>query len=549
MTYNKSLPQNIYISYKYLNNLVIKYLFLLSIVGAIIVVCTDFWALNRGLIFSDEAWYFLHLKNLPYLSISYWPAYTKIFFPAEHLTIKYFTFSINILTGIFLSMAIGKYYKQSSFLKLLPVTLIALMVFRAPVLICPNYVFYSKLLFYSGISCYFYMLSVESLFTRYFWGLLTGFLFGQLFFIMITNMPYILVLFASVFLLKAHRKYSVQYCLAMSIGLLFAGVYFFTAIRPFDLFIYDFKLALVYLSFDKTHGIQPILKWSIETILYFITEIIVPAFLLYFIIVKEKSPVLNRYLAIIAFIIYACTLIFLNFYYDQLNITSASLIYIMLVFLILALIKRRAWSDLTIVLMLSLIPFCGSMGTNVKFSVRSVGYLAPIIVVLSIYLKNEKFSKLSLIFYSFLFLALVRYCMVFMFTPGWAGYVINDQRVKLSTIGIDVNIQLDSHKIEEVKELKKLIPTHSMVLINNTCYWGYVYLLDLNVPYYYFDFNESHYNYYISKRTKKLKQVYLLEQKDNPFPVSLKSNISINKTDTIPLKVIKNMNLFKITYL
>jgi hypothetical protein len=386
------------------------------------------------------------------------------------------------------------------------------------------------------------LLSGKSLFSKYIWGTITGFLFGQLFFIMITNTTYIMFLFASIFFLKHHKKYWVHYCAAITAGILFAGVFFFVVLKSFDSYLTDFNLALNSLYLDESHGFRVIIKWVRDTGLYFTKEIILPSFLLFFIMLKTNSSQLIKFLTVLVLTGSIAYSFILNFFFDNLNMTTPSPIYILILFLILILIERKDRQNIVLVVVLLFIPFFASMGTIVSFNVRSTIYLTPLILILFIFLRQEDLNKLTMVFHAILIVALIRFSTEFIFTQGWQGYVINNQKTELATIGINVNIKLDKSKIEGIKELKALIPSHSMV-INGPDYWGYVYLLELNVPYYYFDFNEAGWNNYCSKRIEKPSILYLIENTSQPFP-----NPDIFTIDTIPLQIIKKTNLYKITY-
>jgi hypothetical protein len=269
---------------------------------------------------------------------------------------------------------------------------------------------------------------------------------------------------------------------------------------------------------------------------------------LFFILNKSNTSKTSKYLAALLFVLYIAYLFKINFAVDRFNITTPSPVYILILFLIVWMNEKKDLQNLVMIGLLFFIPFFASLGTNVRFDIRSAGYLAPLILVLFIFLGRAEFNKLTLVFHGILLVALVRFATVFILTPGWQGYIIKNQKTELASIGIDVNVKLDNRKIEEVKELKALIPAHSMVLLNSIDYWGFVYLLELNVPYYYFIYSEAGWNSYRSTRIENPKELYLMEYTSQPFPESVKKAQEILRLDTIPLKINKGMNLFKITY-
>jgi len=275
---------------------------------------------------------------------------------------------------------------------------------------------------------------------------------------------------------------------------------------------------------------------------------------LFFIVKNISIAKLTKFLAMISFLGYVALMIFMNFANDHLHVSSPSLIYIFSLAFIVILVEMRDWQNIVLIFLMFFIPFFGSLGTGLTFEARSTEYLTPIIVILFIFLKQNDFSKLTLVFHVFILIVLIRFSTIFIVKPGWQHYIIKNQKTELSSIDIPLHIKLDDVKIAEVKELKAIIPAHSMVLSNFSHYWGFIYLLELKVPYYYCSFTDISWENYYSSKHEKLKELYLMEgNKDNSdfeelFPKSVKQNPDIIKLDTIPLKMVKGMTLYKATF-
>ena len=533
---------------KSLNNLFYKNSFLLTIVYLLITIFIIIWTLNKGLVFSDESWYFLHWKQFSQTGTSEWPAYAKLFFPQDLLAIRYITFSLLIFSGVLLSVGLTKFFRLKQVIKVAPITIAGLFIFWSPVQFVPNYITFNMFIFNAGIGFYLLMLSSDRLFSKYVWGIFSGFVFGQLFFIMITNTPYIGVLLISLFLLKEHRKYFFHYCIALVAGIFLAFVFFFVVIKPFNEYLSDMNMAVALLETDRSHGIKFILKWIKETGIYVTRDIIISAFLMYFIYTGIDKAKIIKHLSALVLAGYIVFLLALNLLLDKFHFTTPSPVFILILFLALMIIEKRKWQELVVICVLVLSTFCASLGTDVRFNVRSTLYLAPLIAVIFIYFGQEEFKKINWVLHVLILFALIRFSTDFIFTPGWQGYIIKDQKIELKTIGINVDVKLDKDKIEEIKEIKDLIPPHSEALTNKKASWGYFYLLNLDLQYYYFDFNEIEWRNYLSSGGRNFKELYLLENKSIPFPESVTKDPEISNIDTIPLKTIKNMNLYKVSY-
>ena len=549
MVENKTLADKIYGIYSACNNITIKYSLPLFIIYALVTISIVVWSLNRGLGFYDEAWYLMHLKNFAQGSSSEWHSYAKLIFPEDLLSIRYYTFSGLILSGIVITLGFISYYRQFSILTLLPITISGLFLFGAPVQIVPSYITFNIFIFNTGIGFYLFMLSGKTILKKYIWGVLTGFIFGKLFFIFITNSPYIFFLFVLILFMKQHRKYMKHYWIALTVGIFLSVIFFFVMIKSFSDYMNDFTIAFSRFSASETHNTSMIKRWLFSTISYFSFNVILPSFILFFIMIANNLSKTNRFLALSFFTIYFVHPVIINFFFDNLNINTPTPIYILSVFILLMFIEKGDWQNTIVIVLLLLIPIFASFGSDVRFVVRSALYLTPLILLISIMVKHEPFKKITLIFHGIFLSALILFSTDYLSTPGWGGYIIKDQKIKLESIGIDVAIKLDKNKIEEIEELKSLIPSHSSVIINDIKYWGYVYLLDLNVPYYYFRFSEAEWkNYYFSNRINVPSTLYMIEDTSKPFSDFVMKNPDICMIDTIPLKKIKNTNLYRITY-
>jgi hypothetical protein len=534
----------------YLNEKVNRYSFLLLFINAIVTVSIVVWSLNRGLIFSDESWYLLLLNNnMPNVSISEWPSYAREIYPLNLLAIRYLTFCFYIISGTFLSFCISRYFKIS-FVHIFLLSLSILFIFWSPVQFVPNYVTFNILIFNVGIGCFLFMLSGTTVKSIYIWGVACGFIFGNLVFIMITNTPFIGILLISFIFLKKKEISIFHYWVSIFSGILLTVAVFFTTIKSFNQYINDLDKVFSYLPLIQGYGygIKGLSIWLLNTFLYFTREVFIQALLLFYIFSNNNK---SKSVVYLSFFLFACYTVYYLIQISQtdgLNITSPTPIYILMMFIVISLVEKNKWQTVCLLLLFLLLPVFASLGTDVKFKTRSVAYLTPLILLTYGFLRNEDFSKFILIFHGILFLTLIRFSTIFISQPGWQGYIIKDQNINISEIGIKRNLKLDKKTTENVRELKELIPAKSLVLINDANFWGYVYLLDLKVPYFYFRFDEKGLDNYLLNSKLESTSLYLMENPDWQFPNNLKQIKNIISIDTIPLYKIKDMNLYRIVF-
>jgi hypothetical protein len=544
------LYQRISNTYKYLNDKTFRYSTFLFVVYAITVVPIVLWSLNKGLIFSDESWYLLLLNNhLPNIGYSEWPSYAKAFYPSDLLSIRYITFSLYIISGIFMSYGVSRFFRIS-FPQVSVLSLSTLFIFWSPVQFVPNYITFNTFIFYFGIGCFLLMINSDSIKLLYKWGILCGFLFGNLFFIMITNTPYIAILIISLLILRKKHISIFHYWLSLFIGIFFTFIFFFTIIKPFKQYIIDLKAVFSYLPLIEGYGygIKGLISWLFNAFLYFNKEVFIQALLLFFIFLNIIRSKKTKFLTILLCTCYIGYYLIKILQSDSLNITSPTPIYIFLVFILILMMEKKEWQKMMFCIVFLLLPLFASLGTDVKFSTRSALYLTPLILLIFVLIINNDINKFILLFHGILLLVLIRFSIIFVLYPGWQGYTIKSQNVNLSTIGINQNIKLELKRIEEVSELKKIIPSNSLALINSANYWGYIYLLNLKVPYYYFRFNEKGFMYYLAHNKIESKSMYLLENPGWHFPASVTTIENIVSIDTLPLEKTKGMNLYKINF-
>jgi hypothetical protein len=522
-----------------------RYINLVYIGYSVLILLILIWTLNRGVVFTDESWYLLHLKGNLNVFTSDWYEYGKMFFPENIFYMRLEIIILIILSSISMAYGINKYTSKLKFTHLLPLALIAPFIFISPVQFVPNYITLNTILFQFGLGTFLILLSINNLKLKFIWAIITGMIFSQLIFIMITNSPYIIILIIFLFLIETHRNTKIISISGLILGVIIGIISFFLFIKSFSKFILDFEFAIENHKFFKTHGAALIFKWIKDVFLYFILMII-PVVILVYLILKNNISILIKVLLLLLF---TCILIydFYNNFLEYHNISSPFCVFIILLTMITIVMFKKNYTLVLIFSLILITPFFASLGTNVPFHIRASIYIAPLLLIIYNYSEEESFRKLKWLFHLIIFVTLIKFSTKGILTKGWQRYVISAQSTKVSTIGIDSPLKLDGEKLELLKEIKVIVPKYSTVIVNSTEYWGIAYLLDYKIPYLYFNFDESQYNWYFSN-VMRPKNIYLFEKKSEPFSTSMLKNVSIYKVDTLILNNKFEMNIYKIKY-
>jgi hypothetical protein len=506
----------------------------------VVILSLVFWSLNRGILFTDESWYLLHLKGFKNSYISEWPVYGTYLFPSNLIALKIELIALYIISSIVCAFGMLKYLGVRSTVDYILIGIIGTFVFCSPVVFIPNYFTLNCIVFQFGTGLFFASLAEKKVNLKIFLFIITGFVFSQLIFILPSNLPFIFVLICAFIISKQSLKFSY---LPLFLGSVL-GMFFYFAMCPFDRYLSDMKFSFSSLAYDNYHGSNVMLLWFFNMGMYFIKIGIISA-ILWFAIYKKSFGKFLYYFSI-------CTVSFFfifDFYSNWIayhNIESPSYLFVILFLLIGVAFKQKKKKELLALSLILAVPIFASLGTNVPFEIRASVYLSPVLLITYLLLKKEIHLKKI---FQFLNLALLltvgKYCYRGFFKEGWQRYVISEQCIPVTTIGINQPIKLDETRINQLKELKNNIPEKSFVLSNNSEFWGPIYLLNLCPPFLYFHFNEKQYLWFMKNRLKPNVE-FLMEDKTNPFPKSVYAGAQ--KIDTIPLLFNPKMNLYKVTF-
>ena len=512
----------------------------------ITVLATVLYSLNKGIIFSDEAWYLLHLNpGIATLNYSQWYSYVITLFPDNLLLIRLSTIILFLVSTTVFAFGFKQFFQTGSLKEYLFLSLAGIFLLWIPAQLIPNNTSFNLIIFYFGGGVFLLGLSSKSYKQLFLWGTLTGIAFSQLVFVMITNLPfYLMILLIAVTLLK-EKNTKLLFLIAIILGSLLGLVLFFLFITPLRDVYNNFLKASNYLSFIDSHGIKVILRWLVSTSFYFLREIMLPSILLLILLTNYLGKSKLNNLIIYSLLLYAVYSILRDIIYNSTHLTSPAFIYIFICAIIIQLIIRKEFTYVWLGLFSLSIPFFASLGTDVKFELRSTIYIMPALIFIYFYLCYTGNKNLLLVYFVILFICIGRFSGEYIFTPGWNGYIIAKQNKSLNSLNINQNILIDSERYNIIKELQFYIPPKAEVLVSNNKLWGYVYLLGAKTPILYFNYNESLLKYYFKNNPLEVNCLYLLESKRAPFPDKIYVREIFITTDTIYLKQNFDLILYK----
>jgi hypothetical protein len=486
--------------------------------------------LNKGLLFHDEAFYLLHLRDVEVFSTSYWYLLARSIYPQDIIGIRWMTVSLLIISHLVFVTGMAVYLRNfmvirvKQFTLLLALSLLGQFVLWMPVQFVPSYWTFNYMSILCALGFMMISYSLKNDKVNYAFSFLSGLLIGFIPFIMITNIPLILLMLITSFLhvKDKTRRHIYYYFLSFFIGIFATFVLYFTLIQSLNDFIVNFKESLKHLNYDKSHGIFPMIKWIIKSMQYLSVEILLLSIAIIFsdLFINKAS---NFTLKIVVDMIIFLAIIFMML--DGFLLSSETGIFSPSLFLVLffVLLYKNVHNKiidlkvLTLFLTFLLMPFIASLGTNVHFELRGVAYISVIFVsiyVLIVFLKDIKYK---IVFTIFLFVVTVVF-MRLPFISGWTFQKQIEQTHPVKSLGINQNILLDTERFNNLEKLKEIVPQNSYVLVSHRSFWGYVYLLDLKIPYLYFDFSENLFFEQFKLHPSDINNYVFIELSTIPFP-------------------------------
>lgn len=449
-----------------------------------LVIGIIFLSINRGIGFTDEAWYLVLLRDQVTMGGSSWPLFFT-WLPDSPLLIRLATVGLIFLGVLPFGWGLYAFFKDSLRLperSIAPIVMtgfIGAFAFGNAVSLVPCYYWLNHFMFSSGIG--FALLSGRSGKTGVLWAGLSGFVFGLLVFVMPTNTPF--VLFVLVFIMLTPSPW--QRLIGFAIGATVAVILYFLVIQsPADLYLMVQKTLH---DADSTHGIRPMLDWFKKSVLYMVNDILMVAVLIYLLrrfvdaagIKREPITILVASLAIVllTLIPYVCGLVCGTLY----GINPAEPLAVVFVWMVLEAqdkLKLREWAALAA---LFVAPFFASLGTNVPFSVRGTMYMGTFYGAMGLLFVLSPSGARFRMYMSLLLGVMVLGFAINYFRPNWStGISLSANTVPLSEVGIEKGIRVSPGTYGRIKEAREFVGSTKYAAINDfRGSWGFVYLLNL----------------------------------------------------------------------
>jgi hypothetical protein len=488
------------------------------------------------MLFSDEAYFiFSTIPGVEVLGMTYWHIIYSPFILDNYIHTKY------LLTFLVGSSAYLMGYGAASYLKfsLSPVLIgiwcvITQFALLSPVGYTPNYSTINPFIF----NCLIASISFFLLYNKNIFLFLLGFFFGSLTFVMITNNIFVIPLLLFLFLYDKKGFWKNILWIGLG-GLTLFSIYFIFFQSPQE-FITGILKAMDALKHDKSHGSSGLKIWHYKLL----KEILIPITIIGIASTRLCRLSWARYTLLVVsslFLIYTM--------YN--GITNKHSIFPSLSFYFLAgfiLIFNINNSKITVktffAILLLVLPYFASFGTDVSFFIRSVVYF-PFILVGSLYLgfqlNSKKGEVLTIGFISTVSVAILTFYS-YPFRPTWEGYKLIEQDQAFEIKGS--TLYLDKERFDNLNELYPHLKGEENVLVSYQRLWGYVLNSRAKPPYKHYKFNE-YTIFYINENNIAKEDLLLLEDKKRPFDKVLIDELvvpgfKLNKTQ------LTNFNIYRI---
>ncbi len=493
---------------------------LLSFFAVIIIVVT-FVTLNLGMTMRDEGWYLYLLKDQPLENnVTQFFLFFKNIFGSNIYAVRLTVFFTDLISASIFSVGLYVFFKQelklnrNSFISLLSLSILGLYIGHISVNYVFSYITMNREVTLASFGFLLLALSTNKKFGD-FLLILSGFLIGNLFFIMITNTP--LILFILLFLyVKSEYRGAIKWFL---IGVLLSIVSFFVFFQPITIFWDNLCQNIdqtLNNKFITNHGGKSMIKWTLSTISYFAYEVFPFFMMLIGVFSLENTSKTTPKLLIYSFVLlFFCIYSWINIIMPS-NKVATMVPFLALMFLAFyqTLIEMKRLSHLFLLFVIFSSSLFLSFGSDTSYAVRSnyLVFVLPIVYMLFFHL-DRRVLYLK-IFTGLLFIYFLIY-LTLPFRTNWAQIKYIEQKIPVSTININQCIKLDNNTIEELKQLNDENILKQNVILSSMFSWGYMYLLECKPVSYRFNLYENSALNQLSK-IRGDSTLVLVEEKNSP---------------------------------
>lgn len=476
-----------------------------GIVVSVSVLLIQFLSLKNNLIFSDEGWYLVLLRDIPHFGSSRFHLLFNNVFQNNIYLIRVFCWSLLLLGAIVLAQGITSMITQSVPRKSWSVFLwafVSVMLGQVYIHSCPslNYITLNIVAAEISVGCLLLGLSQG----KWIYYLLSGVIISTLIPIMITNAVVIPLMCMAIFLLSSSRW---KDCVVFTLGISLFLLLYFTCIENPSVFFEFIQTegSNVLARGGGQYGIMFLAKWLINAVIFLFKQLIlaVAIYAVYYFIKQHKFTyeILNNWKMWIA-ILLIISMLFLahNFLYIKpignaihepfyQKLLGFKYIYWILCFWLIldCFVQNKVlnYKNIILGLLFFLMPICLSFGTNVTFYVRGTTYLmfiTPIIIALS----AQNTTSVKLIVFGVFLWFYASFITNIITKTNWHGETHFGNKIPVSTIGIDQHLQLSQYDIDKLELCRKYIPKGEAVICSMEN-WGVISLLDYKPVTYEFD--------------------------------------------------------------
>ena len=453
---------------------------ILGAVSVIYIVISRFWRLDRGLIFSDEGWYVVLLRDNPIFNSPI--RFYKLF----QFGIQNDIYGMRLLTCVLTLAAIGLFgysvYRLQknrgqnlSFLFCLSV--VALGSLQAHSISTPNYINLNLLFGLLPVSTCLLFVSAK----KDYLSVLTSFFASFLFIMQVLGIILIPFLYV-VILYSSNKKFRTSLSFAAGIILFFC--LFFLFIESPNELVDRLVSQTQNVSSNHTgdYGIVFLIKWTVTSFSYII-KFLIAAILFYQGTkwVKRKNIHKKWAIALYAALFFALigyVNVFINPHCHASSLSRFNQLGIPFFFAFLSIVagwERLNREDILVSLLLLITPFALCLGTNTEFLARYSTFLVFLLPVIFILTRPADNLKLFALIY---FAVTLVVSIATINKANWMGERPSDMNIPVKTIGIDQNLKLTDRNIKQLKFCQQNIKKDALCYsVSQT--WGFVGLLDL----------------------------------------------------------------------
>jgi hypothetical protein len=480
----------------------ISALILITVLGQVM------WFMDKGLMFSDEAFFILQtIPNIEKLGISYWHILYSPFILSNYLYTKYLLVFLTVASAFIMGKAVASYLKLpiSSYLIALWCVIVQFILY-SPSTITPNYSSINIII----INCLVANLSLFLIYRKNIYLLLVGFFYASLFFVYITSTVIIVPLI--IFLALKNRQEIWKQFFWIALGGIVLFVVYFTNFQSPQEFISGILKAIESLKYDKTHNSSGLLNWHLKLL----KKVFLP--ILFSLIFLTNFT--RFYWFKIAIWLISGLMVSYMVYHGVTNkyvLFPTTSFYFLALLIVIHSLKGKFSNRFCFAIFLLLVPYCASLGTDVNFFYKSTFYL-PFILLACLYMALELKSILSkLLIIGFLGITVISTITFFSYPYRytWDGTYKPIEQNK-EYVFRDSKFYFDSEKIRKLNEAKPYIEGEKYILVSSPRLWGYVLILNGKPPLHHHKFND-YVLQYIQENNIAKHDLMLLEHHDYPF--------------------------------